>query len=118
MVAEDAEDTELALEFDWSSASDLNAQVATQFLVQLGIPAGDRPDGIFLVVGHADPPLIVGTNAASRQEQAARYGGKLPVTVHGRYYLSRLRLEELRRALNDLAKRYDDLLASEEQSHD
>lgn len=115
VAKEEKEGIELQLEFDWSAADGVEAQVATQFLVQLGVPAGDKPDGVVLIVGHVNPPVIVGKSDASRREQAARYGGKLPVAVHGRYYFSRERLEELRRALNDLADRYDVFVAGEEQ---
>lgn len=46
----------------------------------------------------------------SRQHRRARrYDGKLPVTIHGRYFMSRTRLEELRRALDRLASTYDTL---------
>lgn len=106
-VAAEGEDIQLELEFDWSAADTVETQTATQFLVQLGIPAGDKPDGVVLIVGHVNPPVIAGRNEASRNEQARRYEGKLPVAVHGRYHLSRVRLEELRVALDVLAKRYD-----------
>ena len=111
-------DFELQLQLDWSGAADVDAKVATQFLIQIGMPAGGRPDGLHLIVGHANPPLIVGGDDESRQEQAARYDGKLPVTVYGRYVLSRARLEELRNALDELAERYDALDEAAGGSHE
>lgn len=102
---------QVELEFDWSAAANTEAKVATQFLVQLGTAAGDVMDGVHLIVGHANPPVVVGESERSRQEQLARYQGKLPVTVHGRYFFSRARLEELRRALDLVAQRYDDIEA-------
>lgn len=108
-VAEDGEPTELKLEFDWSDAADQDVRVATQFLVQIGVPVDGKPDGVYLIVGHANPPVIVSDDAKSRAEQVERYGGKLPVDVYGRYFLSRARLEELRGALDKLARTYDGL---------
>jgi hypothetical protein len=105
----DAGDVQVKLEFDWSSAADVEPTVATQFLIQLGMPAGGEPDDIHLIVGHVNPPIVVGDSHESRREQVERYGGKLPVIVHGRFVLSRARLEELRNAINDLAEKYDEL---------
>jgi hypothetical protein len=108
-VASEEEHTEVQLEFDWSAAVGVEAQVVNQFLLQIGMPAGDKPDGVHLLVGHSNPPVVVGNDETSRREQVARYGGKLPVTVHGRYFFSRARLEELRQALDKLAGAYDEL---------
>lgn len=97
------------MQYDWSEAAEVDAQVATQFLVQIGMPANGRPDGVHLVVGNANPPVVVGDDEEARQEQWARYGGRLPVKIYGRYFLSRARVEELRNVLNDLAEKYDAL---------
>ena len=105
-VADAEADAEL--QFDWSAAAGAEAKVATQFLVQIGVTAAGAPDGVHLIVGDVNPPVVVGRTEASRQEQLARYQGKLPVTVHGRYFFSRARLEELRNALNLLAEKYDE----------
>jgi hypothetical protein len=108
-VTADDNAVEVELSFDWSDADGVEAKVASQFLTQIGMPAGNKPDGIVLVVGHLNPPIILGPSDEARHEQVARYGGKLPVQVHGRYVLSRARLEELRNALNELAEKYDEL---------
>lgn len=108
-MTDGAGEVQVDLQLDWSDAGGVEEHVATQFLVQIGMPADGKPDGVHLVVGHASPPVIVGDTAERRQEQLDRYGGKLPVTVHGRYFFSRARLEELRRALNTLAAKYDEL---------
>lgn len=50
---------ELKLEFDWSDAADSEAQVANQFLVQMGMPTAGKPDGLYLIVGHANPPVVI-----------------------------------------------------------
>jgi hypothetical protein len=108
-VTGDIQRAQLELEFDWSEAAEAPAQVATQFLVQIGMPADGMPDGVHMVVGYANPPVIVGKDEESRQAQADRYNGRLPVTVHGRYFMTRARLEELRATLDEVAKRYDEL---------
>jgi hypothetical protein len=101
--------TETRFEYDWSAAVGVEAKVATQFLVQIGTPAAGSPDGVHLIVGSVNPPVVVGDTEESRQAQLARYQGKLPVTVHGRYYFSRARLEELRNALKLIAETYDEV---------
>jgi hypothetical protein len=103
---------EVQLEFDWSEAVDAAPQYASQFLVQIGMPANGRPDGIHLVIGHVNPPLIVSDDEESRRRQLARYEGQLPIKVHGRYVFSRAKLEELRSVLNNLAEKYDELDAA------
>jgi hypothetical protein len=115
-VAAGETDYQLQVQLDWSAAADVDAKIATQFLVQIGVPAGGRPDGIHLIVGHANPPVIVGDDEKTRQAQVERLEGKLPVIVHGRYVISRARLEELRNVLDDLAEKYDALDATGEQS--
>jgi hypothetical protein len=104
-----ADRVEVQLEADWSAAADVEELIASQFLVQIGLPAGDRPDGVHLIVGHATPPILIGDDPASRQAQLARHDGKLAVRVHGRYFITRARLEELRNVLNGLAETYDEL---------
>ena len=103
---------EAEFEFDWSAAAEVETKVANQFVVQLALPAADRPDGVQLIVGHVNPPVIVGKTEDSRREQLARYNGKLPVTVYARYYVSRARLEELRNTLDLLAEKYDEVADS------
>lgn len=97
----------IAIELDWSAARDTPAQVASQFLVQMAMPAQGKPDGVFLIVGHANPPVIIGSESM-KAEQRDSYNGRLPVDVLGRYYLSRARLEELRDVLSQLIKNYDE----------
>lgn len=108
-MTSDQDRVELQLEADWSAAAEVEEQVATQFLVQIGLPAGGRPDGVHLVIGHGLPPLVTGDDVASRQAQVDRLGGKLPIKIHGRYFITRARLEDLRNSLNRLAQTYDEL---------
>jgi hypothetical protein len=107
---------ETKLEFDWSAAATLETRLATQFLVQLGTTGDGKPDGVHLIVGDATPPVVVGDSEESRQRQLSRYEGRLPVTVHGRYYFSRARLEELRNTLDLLAEKYDEATEAGGQS--
>lgn len=96
----------MSIELDWTAAAEHPAEIASQFLVQMAMPSGGRPDGVVLTVGHASPPVIIGSERM-RAEQEARYDGRLPVDVLGRYHLSRVRAAELRDVLSKLIVEYD-----------
>jgi hypothetical protein len=110
-VADNVEEQELPLQLDWSEAIHIDAEVANQFLFQLGLPIAGKPDDAHLIIGFTKPPVIIGS-PDMQAEMISQYDGKLPVTVHGHYILSRARLEELRNGLNELAKRYDEISES------
>ena len=110
MTVGEGEQVQLELELDWSAAAALDAKIANQFIVQLGAPAtGGAPDGVYLIIGEVTPPLIISNTAEGRKAQAESYGGRLPVRAHGRYYLTRARLEELRKVLDRIAAQYDEV---------
>lgn len=80
-----------------------------QFVCQVGAPLRDgRPDGIYLLLGNVIPPFIVGNSPEEMQQfiDIAKAGGA-KVQVHGRYVLSRERLDELIEALQQIANIYD-----------
>lgn len=81
-----------------------------QVLATLGPPtAAGVPDGIYLVLGTVAPPLVIGDTPEVRKayiEAATRNG--LTAEVHGRYFLSRGRLDEVITALETIRDRYDE----------
>lgn len=106
MTADEVE--QVAFNLDWSGADGVEPRLANQFVVQLAPPSGSVPDGVYLLVGDVTPPLVVSKNPEFRQAELDRYDGKLPVRVHGRYFLTRGRLEELRTVLDELARQFDE----------
>lgn len=95
------------MRLDWSAAKDVDVEVVNQLVVQLAGPAGGRPDGLYLILGDAPPPLVVSDDEESRRTELAAYDGRLPVAVHGRYFVSRARLGEFIDVLQRVAKLYD-----------
>lgn len=81
-----------------------------QFVATVGPPTvSGVPDGIYLALGSIAPPAIMGDTPEARQpyiDAAMREG--VVVDVHGRYYLSRARLEELITALESIRDKYDE----------
>jgi hypothetical protein len=93
---------------DWSDAADVQATPLNQFICQVGAPLRDgRPDGIYLLFGNVVPPLVLGDSREERQRFIDMAGGGAKVQIHGRYVLSRERLDELIEALQKIAKIYD-----------
>lgn len=93
---------------DWGDAADIQATPLNQFVCQVGPPLRDgRPDGIYLLFGNVIPPLILGDSQEERQRfiDMALAGAK--VQVHGRYVLSRERLDELIATLQKIAEIHD-----------
>ncbi|MCT2282201.1 hypothetical protein M3G91_31835 [Micromonospora chalcea] len=106
--------SDASLRVTWDSAGSLPVVAANQFAVTLGLPStSGRPDGIYLLVGHLAPPTIVGS-AQEVREFAATSGGKINVAVHGRYLITRDRLQELLDTLTSMAERYDQAVAEAE----
>jgi hypothetical protein len=96
------------IQLDWRAAKAVDVQVATQIVAHLASPVGGRPDGLYLIVGDAPPPLILGEDDETRQAELATYEGKLPVAVHGRYFVTRARLGEFIEVLQRAATLYDE----------
>ena len=93
---------------DWGGAADVPTAYVNQFVVQLGPPTrGGLPDGIYLVLGNVAPPLIIGENPAAREASIRRAQGGVKPEVHGRFYLTRERLDELISSLQTIADAYD-----------
>lgn len=101
--------SEVVVEADWAGAGSVPVLVANQFVGQLGaVTSGDRPipDGVYLIVGHGAPPVVVGSPDSVRRQVEA-LGNRLPVTVHARFFLTRERLGELIQVLSETAQKYD-----------
>jgi hypothetical protein len=83
---------------------------ANQFLVTLGPPtSAGVPDGIYLVLGTVAPPPVMGDTPEDRKASAtaaARAG--VTAEIHGRYFLTRGRLDEVIRALETIRAKYDE----------
>jgi hypothetical protein len=105
------------LRLDWRAADEVGVRVANQFMVQVGNGAFG-PDGMYLIVGEATPPVVTGEDRAARRADLARYDGKLPVAVHGRYYVSRGRAQELVDLLTRQIQQHDRLLEAKETAVD
>jgi hypothetical protein len=99
---------ELRVPVDWGDAADIPTTPLNQFVCQVGPPLRDgRPDGIYLLLGNIVPPLFLGDSQEERQRfiDIALAGAK--VQVHGRYVLSRERLDELIAVLQKIAEIHD-----------
>lgn len=82
-------------EVDWSDANNSPSAIVNQFATGLSIPLRDgSPEGVYLVMGQLDTPVFIGSEEAVRRQIEAN-GGLLSVRVHGRYFLTPQRLDEL-----------------------
>lgn len=98
-----AEDAPVPLEADWSAAEALPVMLVNQVVAQVG-PASDQgvPDGAYVALGHVAPPILLGSPAEMRRS-LERLGGRLHVSVHGRYFLTADQLQQLIRVLQETA---------------
>lgn len=98
-----AGDALVPLEVDWSAADALPVLLVNQVVAQIG-PASDRgtPDGAYIALGHVAPPILLGSPDEMRRS-LERLGGRLNVSVHGRYFLTTDQLQQLIRVLQETA---------------
>ncbi|WP_440070982.1 hypothetical protein [Streptosporangium sp. OZ121] len=102
--------SELSVVVDWSTADGVPIEHVNQFIGQPGPPTLSRmPDGVFLLLGSIPPPVIPNDPEGQRRAIEGLKNG-LKVTVHGRFHLSRERLEELIDVLQQTAANYDTLV--------
>ena len=66
---------------------------------------------LVLIVAAAAPPVIIPGSRESVTRQLDRLDRRLPVAVHGRYFLTRERLSELITVLTETAQKYDEAAA-------
>ena len=96
---------------DWSATADVTVQHVNQALAQIGLPSQDGvPDGIYLSLGSSEPPLVFGSE--EERQQALETLGTIKITVHGRFHISRGRLNDLIRVLQTTAEQYDRIVDS------
>lgn len=102
-----AEDAPVPLEVDWGAADALPVMLVNQVVAQVG-PTSDegRPDGAYVALGHVAPPILLGTPEEMRRN-LERLGGRLSVSVHGRYFLTADHLRQLIRVLQETAEKLD-----------
>ena len=92
---------------DWAGVSEMPPLHVNQIAAQIGVPTADgMPDGLYLLLGAVAPPLIFGKDEEAQRREIEAVGS-IPVTVHGRFHLSRARLSELIDILVRAAENYD-----------
>jgi len=92
---------------DWSAAAAVPATIANVFVAQLGAPAENgRIDGVYLVTGHAAPPIVLGT-PERMVEILQGMQGQLSVDVSAKLFLPRDRVAELVALLQDALSKLD-----------
>lgn len=90
----------------WPDVEDRPVLRANQFATQLGPGPDGTPEELILAVGHATSPLVLGTEEEVRAMMNAL--GAVAVKAHGRFSISRGRLDELISLLVQAAQNWDD----------
>lgn len=99
---------EVAIAVDWSDMVGTPIAHVNQFVAQPGPPTMEgNPDGIYLALGSVPPPFIPADPEGQRQAIAHLKNSGLKATLHGRFHMSRERLEELILVLQRTAEIYD-----------
>ncbi|WP_163548092.1 hypothetical protein [Candidatus Frankia nodulisporulans] len=88
----------------WTGLEDVAVLAANQFAVQIDGPDG-VPENIILAVGHATPPLLLGTPEENRA--VAGEIKSLPVKPLARLSLSPARAKALIHVLSEMVARID-----------
>jgi hypothetical protein len=96
---------------DWGGIVDVSVQHVNQALAQVGPPSQDgTPDGIYLSLGSAEPPIAFGSE--EERKRALEAISAIKVTVHGRFHVNRAQLDDLIEVLHTIAAQYDDIAES------
>lgn len=95
----------VSLTLIWDGVDDLPVMAANAFVLQLAPNADGRPESLIFSVGHAAPPLVLG----SPQEQAEVLlsMSSLQVSPLARFSVSRSRLDELVKLFQTSAQNFD-----------
>lgn len=111
-------DIEMNVRADWSAFEGMPVAWVNQLAAQVGPAAGDerRPDSIALFFGHAEAPLLTG----SQEEIRAQVAGLATVRVQpaAKIVMSRERAEELLRIIASTLGQYDTAANSEKAALD
>ncbi|WP_329567171.1 hypothetical protein [Kitasatospora sp. NBC_01266] len=87
---------------------------ANQFAVAMGLPTSSgEPDTVYLIVGHAEPPLLVDS-----RDGAVPAPKEVEIDVFGRYVFTRSRLEDLANLLQAAVAAYDRAAGGAEDATD
>lgn len=89
----------------WPDAEDQAVLRANQFVYQLSPGPDGKPEELILVLGNVTPPLVLGTPEEVQAMMSAL--GAVAVRTHGRYSISRGRLDELIGLLIQAAQNWD-----------
>jgi hypothetical protein len=101
---------------DWSGLAEAPVHHVNQSLAQIGGPAQDgTPDGIYLALGSAEPPLVFGSD--EERQRALEKLEALRISVHGRFHISRGQLKDLIEVLTAVATQYDGIVRNADGSH-
>lgn len=98
----------VTISVDWSGLASARVQHVNQFIVQVGPPTLEGPpDGVYLALGHLSPPLIIGKDAEAQARELEALKDGVPIEILGRFHLSRVRLDELIKVLQETVDNYD-----------
>lgn len=101
---------------DWSDIAAAPVHHINQSLAQIGGPAQDgTPDGIYLALGSAEPPLVFGSE--EERQRALEKLEAVKISVHGRFHISRGQLKDLIEVLTAVAAQYDGIVGGADGSH-
>lgn len=96
---------------DWNEIAAVPVHHINQSLAQIGGPAQDgTPDGIYLALGSAEPPLVFGSE--EERQRALEKLVAVKVSVHGRFHISRSQLDDLIQVLQTVAAQYDGIVSN------
>lgn len=105
-VSEPAAPERLTVRINWAGAEAVPVQHANQALGQLGTPVKGIPDGLYLVLGSVEPPIIPDEESRALIIDGLMANGA-QVKVQGRFHLSRETAGEIIRILQDVTAQYD-----------
>lgn len=103
---------QVAMRLDWSEVEDTSTSHINQLLAQIGPPSSNGvPDGLYIAMGSASPPVVMGDEDERTARIAELAGSVLRVAVHARVHVSREFLGDVIRVLEKAAEQYDAALA-------
>jgi hypothetical protein len=108
--------SQVTVRLDWSAAEDAPISHANQILTQVGPPLGNSiPDGAYITLGSVKPPVIPADESGRAERVQQLTGSTVPVTVYGRFHVSRAFIDDLIKVLQITADQYDAAVAVAEQ---
>jgi hypothetical protein len=105
----------IGFRLDWTDAYTVPALHANQALGQLGTPVKGIPDGIYLVLGSVEPPVIADEQDRDHAIEELTASG-LKVKAQGRFHLSRETALEVIRILQAVTTQYEAAVIDTAQS--